>query len=77
MRDAPANGLVDHLGKCSCGKTTYRTRKVAKQVARRKHMGENITAYECDTGKGWHLGHKTAKGKVRIRERRDETPDPD
>jgi hypothetical protein len=40
-----------------CGKQTYLSRKEAKRVAKTVHPGEDLNAYRCPHGEGWHIGH--------------------
>lgn len=68
------DGQHNYMGRCvHCGKLTYRTRKVAKENLRRNHPGEKMSVYPCplpiDGRIVFHIGHKSAKGKARIRER--------
>ncbi|WP_280432628.1 hypothetical protein [Nocardia brasiliensis] len=65
----PPSGHVDHhrrwrvspgyLGTCpACGKAAFRSRKTAKQYARRRYPGAGLRAYECLRRAGaWHVGH--------------------
>jgi len=50
-----------------CGKTIYRSRKFAVQVAHRqsRHTGTVIEAYKCLLCHGWHTGHprRTSRGQ--------------
>lgn len=39
----------------TCGKITWRSRKIARQMARKLHPGETLNEYRC--GDGWHIGH--------------------
>ena len=74
MRDVDPTGLVPIVGRCpDCGKVRYRTKRFAKQIARQKHPGEQMSAYECSDG-FFHLGHKSAKGKERLRSERPTNP---
>lgn len=44
-------------GTCStCGKQSYRDRRMAKKAAQRIHPGDKLSVYQCDGG-NWHYGH--------------------
>jgi hypothetical protein len=46
----------------TCDKFTYRTRRDARQARKAYHRGDQgMQAYECPTGRGYHLGHISSK----------------
>jgi hypothetical protein len=46
-----------------CGKFLHLTRKAARQVKRRAHRGQQLSAYPCPVSPGWHLGHLPPGGR--------------
>lgn len=54
--------LANFIGTCiPCGKAIFRSRKVARRTAKKMFPEEEMHAYKCQHGVGWHYGHKWAQ----------------